>query len=97
MAAADTRRASRARFQWVADVLASKIAPALKVLCVALALHKNDATGQCNPAVDTLAKDTGNSGKWARRTVQRQLLALREIGWITYPQNAGGKGKSTQY
>jgi hypothetical protein len=103
MAATDTKRgaetmARRAeREEWIDDVLASDLQRALKVLAVRIARYRNDFTGQCNPSVDTLARRTGKHGKWARRTVQRQLKALRKLGWITYTDNRGGRSKSTQY
>jgi hypothetical protein len=103
MAAGDTTRAAETRarradrFKWIEDVLASELDPALKVLAVRIGLHRNDRTGQCNPSAAALTQGTGNNGKWARRTVQRQLKALRARAWIAYAENRGGRRRSTQY
>jgi hypothetical protein len=90
---AKSRERASERQEWIDDLLASDLDDALKVLGVRLARYRNDRTGQCNPAVATLAKGTNKS----ERTAQRQLRALRERGWIAFPDNRGGKGKSTQY
>src|SRR5262245_23207342 len=87
------RARRREREEWIDEVLASDLQPKLKVLAVRIARHKNDRTGQCNPAVPTLAQGIGQH----ERTVQRWLPMLREVGWIDYTDNLGGQGKSTQF
>src|SRR5262245_16731732 len=90
---ADTWRARRQREKWIDDLLACDLQMKLKVLAVKIARYRNDRTGQCNPAVATLAQGIGQS----ERTVQRWLKELRQSGWIDYTDNRGGLGKSTQF
>jgi hypothetical protein len=82
-----------ARMQWIEDVLASDLDAALKVLAVRIGLHKNDRTGQCDPSKAGLAAGINQSP----RTVQRQRQQLRELGWISYDDNRGGRGRRTQH
>ena len=59
-----------------------------------LALHWNQDTGQCNPGVARLAKETGR----CERTIQRSLQRLAKWGLITPAENLnGGRGNAILY
>ena len=105
MTADDVKAARRERFEWMRAMGASDVSAELKVLGIMLALHANDRTGMCCPSVMTLAESVGKiaenahpkTRENARRTVQRQLQALRARGWISYHSHAGGRNKTTPY
>src|SRR5262245_14542472 len=90
MANDDVKRARRERMQWIEDVLASDLPDELKVLAARYGLHKNDHTGRCDPSEPGLAKGTNKS----ERTVRKQRPKLRELGWIAYADNKGGRSKN---
>jgi hypothetical protein len=57
-------------------------------LLLRIGCRRNDVTGQCNPAVATLAQQIRKSP----RQVQRMLKKLRALNWINYVDNKGGRG-----
>lgn len=73
---------------WAIDVRVGD--PSLKVLLIAIANYA-DAEGSCWPKVETLAFDSEVS----KRTIQRSLTKLVELGLITVTARFGAKGKQT--
>ena len=49
-----------------------------KAVMIALAIHCNSKSGQCNPAIPTLCKDTG----WGRTSIIQALGSLESKHWI---------------
>src|SRR5262245_14511496 len=95
--AAETRRAFKERMQWIealAKVPNAELDPAAKLVGIVLANYRNDHTGECYPSIAALVSSTGLSESTVRRAIYKKL---RKLGWITFPDNPGGKGKSTQY
>lgn len=65
-----------------------------RLVLLTLAFHHNDRTNQCNPAVDTLATETGLSA----RTVQFATRELAASGLITVAtRTVHGVQTSNQY
>lgn len=64
---------------------------ATKLILVCLADVHNGHTGQCNPSIPTLAKQAGCS----RRTVERHLSKLRQLGLITSEAVIGRAGQTS--
>ena len=62
---------------------------ALRVAFVLLYRHMNGNTGRCDPAIATLAEETGLS----RRGVIYAIDELEESGWWTVERNAGTAGR----
>lgn len=62
---------------------------ALRVAFVLLYRHMNGNTGRCDPAIATLAEETGLS----RRGVIYAIDELEQSGWWTVERNAGTAGR----
>lgn len=75
--------------QWLAEDAPLNAADRL-VLCV-LCQWANSSTGECFPAVGTVA---GHS-KLSERTVRTSIARLAEVGAITVQRRTDGTGKST--
>ena len=54
---------------------------------------ENDKTGQCNPAIAWIARDTNLS----KRSIQYAINALADAGYIKVSQKGNGKGNRTEY
>lgn len=54
---------------------------------------ENDKTGQCNPAIEWIARDTNLS----KRAVQYAIVALETTGYIGVDKKGNGKGNRTEY
>lgn len=54
---------------------------------------ENDKTGQCNPSIEWIARDTNLS----KRSVQYAITALESAGHISVDKKGGGKGNRTEY
>ena len=81
------------RFEWIKAVLRSDVSDRARTLATALALEFfNDATGQLNPYVPTLAGYLQRSSD----TVKRAVAELEAAGWLV--RSVGrGRGNSTNY
>ena len=64
------------------------------LLALALADHADDTGGSIYPSVDTLAKKTRQS----KRTIQYQLRAMEDSGWLVcLDRAAGGRSRTRLY
>jgi hypothetical protein len=80
------------RDDWMRAVLAAADLPsAARCLAIAIALHLNVKTGQCNPGHKRLADDIGKS----TRSVERFLAVLERAGRLTIKR--GGRGQNNNY
>jgi DNA-binding transcriptional MocR family regulator len=59
-----------------------RLKPNLRVVFLALAHHRNKKTGMCHPSQETIAIYSGIN----RRTTQRNLESLKDMGAITITQ-----------
>jgi hypothetical protein len=80
-----------ARDDWMRDVLASDEPCGARRLAVAIALHLNIKTGQCNPGHETLAKES----RLSLRSVERYVVRLERGGWLGVKR--GGWGRTNSY
>lgn len=62
-------------------------------LALALADNADDSGGSIFPSVATLA----HKSRQSERTVQRQLRAMEEAGWLQCVEPGGGRRKSSKY
>lgn len=73
---------------------AQRLTAVQRLVLLTLAYHHNDRTGQCSPAVDTIAATAGLSD----RSVERATAALAAAGLITItPRTRHGIRTSNQY
>jgi hypothetical protein len=67
-------------------VLGSDLPAAEKNLALRIAMHCNDATGQCNPSEATLARGSGLTPRYVRRLKAK----LEQKRWLRHAENRGG-------
>jgi DNA-binding transcriptional MocR family regulator len=81
--------------KWVLEAgQRTRMSSVQRLVLLTLAYHHNDRTNQCNPAVDTLAAETGLSA----RTVQFATRELAASGLITVAtRTVHGIQTSNQY
>jgi hypothetical protein len=80
------------RDDWLRAVLRSGLQHAAVRVALRIGLYLNVVNGQCNPAVKTIAKDSGVS----ERSVYREIAALQRSGWLGI-QSGGGRNRSNSY
>jgi Helix-turn-helix domain len=79
-------------FAWMRGVAEMKaLSPTARLIGVRLALHRNAATGQCNPSYQTLADEIGAK---ARSTAIRAVNSLVKAGWLGPPDSKGGRSNN---
>lgn len=70
----------------------SGLRPACRFVACALAKHMSRNGDSCYISIDLLADETGHS----RRTVQRALRDLEQVGWINITRG-GGRSRRSEY
>jgi hypothetical protein len=73
------------RNDWMRAVLASDLPDAAVRIAMAIALHLNPKTGQCNPAYPTLAAES----HIGERSTYRLVALLEHQGWLTVQRTRG--------
>jgi Helix-turn-helix domain len=79
----------REQFRWAA--LRAKMPDTMFRTAMALTLHFNCKTGQCNPRRETLAEEIGLS----ERQVGRAIADLEAAGWLM--RKRGGRDDTVNY
>jgi helix-turn-helix protein len=64
-----------------------------KCAAIRVILHLNSWTGECYPSVETIASELGMSS----RGVGKALKAVQARGFLDWPPNKGGTGRSNDY
>lgn len=76
----------RNKFEWMECVLAyDHLTAAQKNVAIRIALHRNSATGRCDPSVPTLAKGTSMKD----RGVQIAISAIESSGYLKVIKRGG--------
>jgi hypothetical protein len=87
-------RTLRDRDDWLKRILAirerKKFTAVDKVICTCLGLHFNVKTGQCNPAIATIAAECG----LGQATIYRRMKQIRNLGHIAWDGKKGGPANS---
>lgn len=82
------------KVKWMAMVAKdSALSDSAVRVAVYLCDCENDKTGQCNPAIEWIARDTNLS----KRAVQYAISALETAGYIGVDKKGNGKGNRTEY
>lgn len=72
----------------------ARLSSVQRLVLLTLAYHHNDRSGACTPSIETLAAETGLSG----RAVQLAARAVADTGLITVtPRSVHGIQTSNQY
>jgi hypothetical protein len=88
------KEAYRARFDWMAEVLADPtLTNGEKVVAMRLALHKNVKTARCDPSIQTIADGVA----MGRRNTQYTLSRLEEKHRVKRRVGGQGPRQTTQY
>src|SRR5262249_25052332 len=77
---------------WMEMVLAAPdLTTTMKVIGIRVVLHLNAFTLQCNPSVATICRGTNLK----ERAVRDNLKAIRDRGYLDYPESPGGHHHET--
>jgi hypothetical protein len=88
-----SKNKDRAHFVWMECLAAAgDLSPALRLLGIRLALHRNLATGRCFVGYETLAREVSILTRSAKKLVAQ----LERHGWIRI-KRGGGREKANEY
>jgi hypothetical protein len=94
--ASSTWQTFKHRDEWIRLLLAAEpeaLSYPAKAVGACIALHHNINTGQCNPPVGMLVRESGMSN----RNVRRMLRELEQAGWLITDLTSGGRRSSDTY